>query len=58
MLVVGYNAADRMRVAEMPIGAEHAGDCAANGHAALHLRDSLGVVLAENFHVGHDALLC
>jgi hypothetical protein len=56
VLLISDNAADWMRIAEMAVGAEHAGDSAADLHAALHLRDRLGVVLAVNLHAGHDGL--
>ena len=57
VVLVGDHAADRLRVAEMAVGAEHAADHAAVLHAARHLLLGALVVLAENFDFGHAALL-
>jgi hypothetical protein len=46
-----------MRVAEVAIGAQHALHGAADRHAALHLRERLGLVLPVDLDVAHEALL-
>ena len=57
VLLVGDHAADRLRVAEVAIGAQNAAGDAADAHAAPHLRDGALVMLAENLQVSHDTLL-
>ena len=57
MILVGDDAADRLRVAEVAVGAQHAAHHAADAHAAPHLLDGALVVLAEDLQVGHDTLL-
>ena len=57
VLLVGDHAADRMRVAQMAIGAQNALHGAADRHAALHLRERLGLVLPVDLDVAHEALL-
>ncbi len=57
MILVGDDAADRLRVAEVSVGAQDAARDAADAHAAPHLRDGALVVLAEDFQIGHDPLL-
>ncbi len=49
LFVVGDDAADRLGVAEMPIGADHAVLDVADLHAVAHLLDRAGLVIA-----GHD----
>ena len=56
-VLVGDHAADGVGIAEMAVGAQNALDRAADGHAALHLRERLGLMLAVNLDVAHDALL-
>ncbi len=53
MLLIGDDAADRLRIAEMPVGTQHRTGHTADGHAALHLRDGLVVMLAKNLDVAH-----
>ena len=48
LLLVGDHAADRLRIAEMTVRADHAGDDVADRHAVAHLRNRGLVVLAEN----------
>ena len=48
LLLVGDHAADRLRVAEMAVGADHAGDGVADRHAVAHLGDRRLVMLAEH----------
>ena len=48
LLLVGDDAADRLRVAEMAVGADHAGDDVADPHAIAHLGDGRRVVLPED----------
>ena len=55
MLLIGDDAADRLRIAEVPVGAQHAADHAADTHAARHLRLGARIMLAEDFEV-HGAL--
>jgi hypothetical protein len=57
VLLVGDHAANRMRVAEVAVGAQNAFHGAADRHAALHLRERLGLVLTVDFDVAHEALL-
>ena len=49
LLLVGDHTADRLGVAEMAVGADHAGHDAADAHAIAHLRDRGFVVVAEYF---------
>jgi hypothetical protein len=58
VLLVGDHAADRLRIAEMSVGTEHAADHAAVLHAAHHLLLGALVMLAENLHFGHCGLRC
>src|SRR5215470_16808107 len=58
MLLVGDDAADRLRIAEMAVSAEHAARNAADAHAAPHLLDGALVMLTVNLQVRHDTLLC
>ncbi len=46
-----------MGVAEVAVGAKHALHGAADRHAALHLRERLGLVLPVDLDVAHGALL-
>src|SRR5262249_30800282 len=48
LLLVGNDATDRLRITEMAIGADHAGDDIADRHAIAHLRNRRLVVLAEH----------
>ena len=48
LFLVGNDATDRLRVTEMAIGADHAGDDVADRHAIAHLRNRRVVVLAEH----------
>ncbi len=48
LLVIGNHTADRLRVAEMAIGANDAGDSIADAHAGLHLRNRAGLVRAQH----------
>ena len=57
VFLVGHHAADRMGVAEVAVGAQYAFHCAADRHAALHLRERLGLVLPVDLDVAHGALL-
>jgi hypothetical protein len=57
MLLIGDHAADRLRVAQMPVGAQHAADHAADTHAARHLRLGARVMLAEDLELCHGTLL-
>jgi hypothetical protein len=52
LLLIGDHAADRLRIAEMPVGANHAGDGIADRHAIAHLRDRRVIVLAEDLSAG------
>src|SRR5437016_13077125 len=56
MLVVSDDAADRLRVAEMAVGAQDTATHATVLHAARHLLLGALVVLAENFRFCHHAL--
>ena len=42
--------ADRHRVAEVAVGAQHGRHVPFGGGAAFELRDGVGVMLAENLH--------
>jgi hypothetical protein len=53
VILIADDAADRMRVTEMPVGAQHATRHAADLHAAIHLRECALVVPAENPRLGH-----
>ena len=57
VFLVGHHAADRMGVAEVAVGTQHALHGAADRHAALHLRERLGLVLSVDLDVAHGALL-
>ena len=57
MVLVGDHAADRLRIAEVAVGAQHAAGDAADAHAAPHLRDGALVMLAVDFQIRHDTLL-
>jgi hypothetical protein len=57
VLFVGDHAADRLGIAEMAVGAEHAARNAADAHAAPHLLDGALVMLTEYLQVRHDTLL-
>ena len=57
MVLVGDHAADRLRVAEVAVGAQHAAGDAADAHAAPHLRDGALVMLAVDLEFSHDTLL-
>src|SRR5262249_18431612 len=57
MLLVGDHAADRLRIAEVAVGAEHAARNAADAHAAPHLLDGALVMLTVDLQVCHDTLL-
>src|SRR5262245_42776721 len=48
LLLVGNDATDRLRVTEMAIGADDAGDDVADRHAIAHLRNRRVVVFAEH----------
>src|ERR1700730_11996426 len=48
LLFIGDDAADRLRIAQMTVGADHARNRVADGHAIAHLRDRGVVVRAEN----------
>ncbi len=48
LLLVGDDAADRLGVAEVAVGADHAGDDVADGHRVAHLRQRAFVVIAEH----------
>ena len=52
--LIGDHPADRLGVAEVAVGAQHAGNGAADAHAPPHLSDGLVVVLAEDLQVAHD----
>jgi len=54
VLLVGDHAADRLRIAEVAVGAEHAARDAADAHAAPHLLDGALVMLTEDLQVRHD----
>src|SRR5439155_25628155 len=54
VFLVGDDAADRLRIAEVAVGAEHAARNAADAHAAPHLRDGALVMLTEDLQVRHD----
>src|SRR5262245_66577371 len=56
MLVVSDDAADRLRVTEMAVGAQDTAAHAAVLHAARHLLLGALVVLAENSRFCHHAL--
>ena len=58
LLLVGDHAADRLRIAEMAVGADHAGDDVADRHAIAHLRDRRVVVLAEHLERAVLVLRC
>ena len=47
LLLIGDDAADRLRIAEMAVGADDAADDIADRHAVLHLRDGRGIVLGR-----------
>jgi hypothetical protein len=49
LLLVGDDAADRLGIAEVAVGADHAGHDIADRHAIAHLRDSRFVVAAKDF---------
>ena len=49
LLLIGDDAADRLGIAEVAVGADHAGHDVADRHAIAHLSDSGFVVLAEDF---------
>jgi hypothetical protein len=49
LLLIGDDAADRLGIAKVPIGTDHAGHDVADRHAIAHLRDGCFVVLAEDF---------
>ena len=54
---VADHAADRMRIAKMPVGAEHARGRAARRKAGVHLRQRARVMFAIDFlvnHLGHS----
>src|SRR5262249_54531521 len=57
VLRVRDDAADRLRIAEMAVGAQHAAHHAAVLHAARHLLLGAVVVLAEDLDLGHRLLL-
>ncbi len=57
VLLVGDDAADRLGIAEMAVGAQHAADRAAVLHAARHLRLGAVVVVAKDLDLGHRGLL-
>ncbi len=48
LLLIGDHATDRLGVAEMAVGADHAGHDIADRHAVTHLLDGRRVVLAEH----------
>ena len=54
VFLVGDHAADRMGVAEVAVGAQNALHGAADRHAALHLRERLGLMLAVDLDVAHE----
>ena len=57
MVFVGDHAADRLRIAEVAVGAQHAAGHAADAHAAPHLRDGALVMVAVDLEFSHDTLL-
>src|SRR4029077_13928514 len=57
VLLIGDHAPDRLRVAEMAVGAEHPADDTADRHAPCHLPFRILVVVSENLEFGHRALL-
>jgi len=57
VLLIGDDAADRLGVAEMAVGAQHGAGDAAVLHAASHLLLRARVVFAEDLDVGHRWLL-
>jgi predicted Kef-type K+ transport protein len=57
VVLVGDHAADRLRVAEVAIGAQYAAGHAADAHAAPHLRDGALVMVAVDLEFSHDTLL-
>src|SRR5207253_1121930 len=48
LLLVGNHAADGLRITQMTVRADHAGNRVANRHAVAHLRDRRAVMLAEH----------
>ena len=54
VLLVGDHAADGVGVAEVAVGAQNAFHRAADRHAALHLRERLGLVLPVDLDVAHE----
>ncbi|CCE07269.1 hypothetical protein BRAS3843_2020030 [Bradyrhizobium sp. STM 3843] len=48
LLLIGDHAADRLGIAEMAVGADHAGHGVADRHAIAHLRKRRVLVLAEH----------
>jgi hypothetical protein len=55
VVLVGDHAADGVSVTNVAVGAQNALDRAADGHATLHLCERLGLMLAVNLDVAHDA---
>ncbi len=53
VVLVGDHAADRVRVAEMGVGAQHSGGHAADLHAAIHLRERALVMPTEDAGLRH-----
>src|SRR5436309_6268267 len=45
---IGDHASDRLRIAEMPVGADRAGDHVPDAHAIAHLRERTFGVLTED----------
>jgi hypothetical protein len=57
VVLVGDHAADGVGVAKVAVGAQDAFQRATDRHAALHLRERLGLVFTVDLDVAHDVLL-
>src|SRR5207342_1973860 len=57
VLLIGDHASDRLRIAEVTVGAKHPAGDTAHRHAAGHLPLGVVVVVSENLEFGHGALL-
>ena len=57
IVLVGDHPADGVGVAEVAVSAQDAFHRAADRHAALHLRERLGLVFTVDLDVAHDVLL-
>jgi hypothetical protein len=57
VLLIGDHATDRLRIAEVAVGAEHAAGDTADRHATSHLLDRVIVVVSEHLEFGHGPLL-